>query len=986
MPIIDEDVLLGITTSGVTTNIPEPKAPESDQEERPGFIETAKAFTATENPLFGAAKSLGIGLPDVSDEFDPDFSPIEKLRSERPELSDYASNFIEVKNEQQYNRKLFNIEDELKQKEIFQKSSTLTKLSSGLAASIVDPLILIPAVGTISKASAAGRAVQGASQGIALGAAAGTVREGLLQATQETRTAEESITNIIAESALGGILGAGVGALSAPARGATQKVFAKALDGDDIPININSDNTLSVGAAETASELDDLGLAHINEKLAKVISGPEALRPPELRAALSPSESVRKIGEVFYNSNFIRNKNVEGISSGPKAQNAIFRREQGIIKTLKDADNLYLNYAGTTQLRAAFGAPKGKISHQDFSKRVWQNMTDANRIDEIAEVNKAAQVLRADMDKMAKELQQAKLLPEDIDPVVMRNYMSRVYNTDALMAPAARQRFVSKVSNWIRTHNKDGSLRKVIMDQDVADDEALKILDKIRGETDQQIAMSSISEGFVSKGKFLKERQLLIPDKEIAEFLDTDSLRLFKNYMTRASKLLETQKALENSGFESIQDVIKQIREESNRAAKGLGDDAVEAMNIGKKFKSEEDLANMMYRSMLGQLRKPGKGDRWAEGLLNYQFVRLLGGVTISSFPEAVMVPFRQGFFKTFRDGYLPMLRDFKNAKLSKDQLNDLTGALEFEQANVLRALGGIDDLDNLGRGKSKWEGYMDALTKGFTKASFIGHWTSMHRRIAAQVSASDLTRTIRRGPQGRDIERLAALGISKSDYARIDAQIQKHVQSYKGSYAINPHLWDDAEALEIFQSAIQTEIESAILKPGVESLPFFVQQNQWVKVMFQFKSFMSAATSKIAISGIQRRDKKVLTGAMGLITMGMLSSMAHDMVAGREIKENPEELLLDGISRSGILGLLMTTVLDTGKTFYSEKTNRFGGKFVSSNILGPSAGQIEELTRALQRVTDGDVTEKDIKALLRNIPFNNLFYIKALTDRVFSE
>ena len=985
MPIIDEDALLGATTAGVTTVSP-PEAPEAaPTQEAPGFLEAAKAFTATENPLFGVAKGLGIGLPEVDDTFDPDFRPIEKLQADRPELADYAKNFIDVKNEAQYNRVLFNIEDELGQKEIFARANTLTKITSGLAASLADPLILIPAVGTISKASRGGRALQGAVQGAALGAAGGLAREGILQATQETRTSGESITNILAESAIGGILGAGVGALSAGARGAAQKVLAKAIDGEDIPINVSEKGDLSVGAAETTSELESLGLARINENLAKVMSGPEGLRPPELRAALSPSEHVRKAGEVFYNSNYIRNKNIEGIGSGPKAQNAIFRREQQSINTLKEIDDIYLEYAGTSQFRAAFGAPKGKISHQDFSQRVWQNMVDAERVDQIAEVNRAAKRLREDMDVMAKELQAAKLLPEDIDPKLMRNYMSRVYNTDALMAPAARQRFVNKVSTWIRTHNKDGSLRKVVLDADEAELKAMDILEKIRGETDQQIALSAVAEGFVSKGKFLKERQLLIPDKEIAEFLDTDALRLYKNYMNRASKLLETQKALERAGYENIQDAIKSIREEANRATRGVTDPK-EAAEIGKKFKNEEELLNMMYRSMLGQLRKPGSSDRWAEALLNYQFVRLLGGVTISSFPELIMTPFRQGFLKTFRDGYLPMIRDFKAAKMSRNQLNDLTGALEFEQANVLRALGGIDNIDNLGRGKTKWEGYMDALTGGFVKASGIGHWTSMNRRLAAHVSAADLVRTISKGPQGADVERLAVLGISKSEYAQINAQIQKHVQEYKGSYAINPHLWDDKEALEMFQSAIQTEVEATILKPGVESLPFFVQKNQWVKVMFQFKSFMSAATSKIAISGIQRRDMNVFMGVMGLVTMGIVSSLAHDTIAGREIDDSPEEILMDGISRSGIMGLLGTSILDTAKTFYSEKTNRFGGKFVSSNILGPSAGMIEEGTRALQGVTDGEVTDKDMKALLRFIPFANLFYIKAISERALAE
>lgn len=993
MPIYSEDQILNVTRPGTAT--PEVAPEVSSKVEPTGFVDAVKAFYKVEDPVFNVVNKAGDYLSS-DHKFDPTFNPIERLESERPDLLDNVGNFVEVRNEEEYNTKVKQIDFENEQRQIYANAPTLTKLGAGITASVADPLILIPYVGVARHASRAARVGYGAAVGAGVGLGVSTTREGILSLTQETRTAEESMINIIAETALGGLLGAGAGALSDPVKGASRRILAKALQGEDFKVVVKGDKAeispLSVGAAETLSEIDKLGLTRINEKLAKTLSGPEFLRAPDLRAITSPSETVRKVGEIFYNSNYIREKHLEGIPSAPNAQNAIFRREQVAQKTLKAIDDLYLDYTGKGALRSTFdfSRPADKISHGEYSHRVWLNLVNENRTDKIAQVNKAAELIRKDMDDLVVELQKLELLPEDLNPKLARNYMTRIYDLNKLASPGARAKFVRKVSSWVKTHHKSGKPRVNPLDDSQAEDIAHEILDNIRGESDQQIALSSVAEGFISKGKFLKERQLLIPDSEISEFVNTDALKLYKNYTGKVSKLIETQRALNNAGFESFQDVIKQIRTEADRAVRGLSDsaeDLAKAAKIGKKFKDEEDLANMMYRSMLGQLRKPGKADRYAEALLNYQFTRLLGGVTISSLPELIMVPFRKGFLKTFRDGYLPMIKDLKASKLTKNQLNDLSGALEFEQANILRALGGIDDIGNIGRNKNSFERLHEGLTQGFVKATGIGYYTSFGRRLASQVSSADIVRTLRKASLNeKDVLRLAQIGIGKEHYEPLRTQIKKHVQSYKGSFVTNPQLWDDPDILRVFQNAIQQDVESAILKPGVEATPFFVQKSLWAKVIFQFKSFMSAATGKITISGLQRRDADTLLGLVALIGMGSLTSVIHDKIAGRDIPEDPVEILLDGISRSGVSGLLGTTVLDTSRAFYSERTRRFGGKFVSSNILGPSAGQIEELVRATQGLVDGDVNDREIKAGLRMIPFMNLFYIKLLTEQAFDE
>lgn len=998
MPFISKEHLLGSTTSGEPTKPKEePKAKPAESTEAfdvvaPGFsqdrVNAIGAAFNVENPI--ATIRSRAAEEDIDESFDPEFNPVQKQIDERPDLEAFGDRFVDDKNEEEYNRTISRIEYEQEQLEILAKVPTLTRAAYLMGAAVLEPTTLIPIVGIVNKARAGARIAKGLAEGTALAGGAGALREAALQQTLETRSLEQSAMNIIAEATLGGLIGGTVAGLSNPALKAMKEIVRKAATGEEFKYTLNKQGNIqiqadSVSAARKLDEMENLALAHINESFAKGLGGPEFLRAPQLRAATSVSTSLRKVGEAIFKAPFILKKHTEGIASGPNAQNLISKRLVKMENTLKAIDESYLKYTGKSRVSAAFGRVGDKISSKEFSERMWKKLTDEDYIDDIAEINNGAKLLRKEMDDMLAELQEVGILPKEIDPTLARQYMTRIYDHNTLSTLSNQEEFLDVVADWVRVHKKDGTKREIAIDEDKSRFIAEDVLDKILGESDEQISMAGITENFASKGKFTKERKLLIPDNLIEKFLVTDSTRLFKNYMARASKLLETQKALNRAGFENIQDVIKEIKAEARLAKKGVTDPE-EAINIQRRFEDAEKEAIMMYRSMTGQLRKPGKADRYVEALLNYQFVRLLGGVTISSIPEAVMLPFRIGFLKTLRNAYIPMMKSWKDARLSQEQLSDLLLGADMENNNILRALGNVDDVEKYGRAQNTYDRAQGFLTKGFIEASGIGPWTRGHLKIAYQATSADIIRTLKNGPQGLDIERLAAIGIGKKDYAKIVNAMERPVQELNGSFVLNPHLWKDKEALDLVLNAIQNQVEHVIIRPGAESLPYFVQQYIMAKPLFQFKSFMSAATGRITISGLQRRDAAALAGMMQLIAAGSISGAIHDKIAGRELSDDPVEMLLDGISRSGLSGLIGTTAMDIGLNRYNKKTRRFGGEHLASIAFGPSIGLLKDASNLANQLLDGKATNKDIKAATRLIPYNNLFYIKALTERAFGD
>lgn len=1007
MPLFSENDLLGNT--GFNSEAPEtPAAPEESS-----FVDTAVSAFKLENTVANVLRTYD---PNANRNLDPKFDPIAKLEADYPDMTQHASRFAKTLNEDDFNRTVSNITWEQEQRDIVERGPGLASLAGGMLGGIVDPLLFVPVIGAASKASTVGRT----AAIVAANAAGGTAaQEIILQGSQELRTAQESAINVVGAAALGGLLGAGIAAVSRSSRELASQSFVKSALGEDLAVDMDEVKRImttpkeevpvgggSLSAAEAPSSKEDLGLANINETVAKVLGGDvlglgDFLAPPDLRAAVSPSESARKLGEVFYNSSYLRNKNLDGVATKQNAQNAIFRQDMQVQQNVNLIDELYYQHTGKGQIGSAVALPEGKLKFNDFSSQVWNKLVDPDNAAVVPEAEKAAKIIRSDMDKISARLVKEGVLEEGIDPEFMRTYMSRVWDTDKLANPVVANRLVNKIAAFLEKNNYDGTPRMKNVDGQMVEDllpidnaieSATKFLESIKGESEQQIAMSMMAEDFISKGKFTKERVLQVPDTEIAEFLRTDGIQNYRNYMMRATRLLETQGALKRAGFENIQEVLSKLIDEKNAAVRGLTDspeDMAKALKIGQEFDKEAKLVKNMYRSMMGQMFKPGAASRALSHLRKYQTARLLGGVTISSLPDIAAVPFRMGLGKTLRDGWLPMVRSLKTWKASASQLDDISGALEFEQNNILRALSGEDDLAEIGKNRNFFDKSMDVMSEGFTKASGIGYWTGLQRRIAAQVSSADTMRTIVNGPKGKDVTRLASLGINKSDYKAIAAQIEKHAQQINGTFLMNGHLWDDAAALDKLKNAIQINVESSILRPGGESLPFAVQSSDIGKILFQFKSFSSAATGKILISGLQRRDASAALGFTYLVAMGALTGVIKAKIAGREPNEDIDALILDGISRSGVGGLVATTALDLGRGFTGEYATRFGDDALLGAIMGPSAGLIQDtakvITTTIKEAQEGEEDKAYDKAA-KMLPFQNLFYLKRLMQEAFGE
>lgn len=97
--------------------------------------------------------------------------------------------------------------------------------------------------------------------------------------------------------------------------------------------------------------------------------------------------------------------------------------------------------------------------------------------------------------------------------------------------------------------------------------------------------------------------------------------------------------------------------------------------------------------------------------------LQLVGGMTISAIPDMAKVVFSHGLTSTFRDGFIPMVRNFRTFKLAAQEVKDAGTALDMILDS--RAMAIYDITDDFGR-HTAFERGLTALSSRFGVVSLM--------------------------------------------------------------------------------------------------------------------------------------------------------------------------------------------------------------------------------------------------------------------------
>ena len=497
----------------------------------------------------------------------------------------------------------------------------------------------------------------------------------------------------------------------------------------------------------------------------------------------------------------------------------------------------------------------------------------------------------------------------------------------------------------------------------------------------------------------MKNRRFEIPDKEIEEFLDNDIEQLAGVYLrqTVADVELVRRFGADNDGnidkTLNLEAQRKEIQDEYGRLI-DQAKTSKERNKLTKEMNRRDKDVRAMVERMRGIYELPDQDNmihRFMNASRNLNFLRLMGGVTISSFPDMARVVMSEGLGRTFGTLMRPLTRGVANTRMASADVKFLGIGTDVLTGGRLEV---ISDIGDHALGNTKVERGLQSASNAFGNINLMNQWTSMMKTTHAISMQARVMDTLLKGRVPRGLSRL---GISRDEAFGIMEQVQKYGQKDGNAWIFNAKNWDNPDLALKWGAALKKESDRVIVVPGQEK-PLFMSSEAG-KTLFQFKSFMLSATQRITMAALQRQDEHLISGALTMVTFGALTYAIKEWEAGREISDDPKVWIMEGIDRSGALGIFM----EANNTLEKVSANNMGlravvgidspaSRFASRNakesFFGPTWGS--SLSTTLQVFNamsdDGEWKESDTRAVRRFIPGQNLTGFKTGLDKIENE
>ena len=980
----------------------------------PSLLETFGAAFRTQNVVGSFITSRG--MPDPY-RIEQDFDAIDYVKDD-PKFAPYVEEFAGIFNKQAADAKKQQILKEQQDRRTLDAAGGLGMVAE-MAAGVFDLPTLLPVGGAIM---GAGRGVAGSAARVGVGAGLdASVSEAALQATQVTRTAEETALNIGGSVILGGALGALVGRYFTPSEAGAlaRKIEAQESAFDEVTQGLAS---MSRAASAGAAARDAGPLTLKDEGIIRNLPGIN-IQDPMIRLQLSELDEAKGTVRGLAETPLEYVENAQGIATeiGGSVETRMKMWNAPLANTLRNIDTYYAQYYhGAPEVNAIqrrlsaslseFDRLRGKsekLTYREFKQEVAIAAFSGGE-HQIPQVKAAAADYRKIDDMMKQRAIEAGLFPEDVAVAGDVSHLFRMYNREKIIAERGE---FSRILQDYFTVKRDEMARveKVAKGADAAAKRAAEKADEFSRLTDAEIAAivdetintilgngsgripyDSIVSG--PRGP-LKERLLRIESARIQDFMELDIEQILRSQVRTMSADVELARKF---GTPDLAEQIRKINDEADAKIK-QATTPKERQRLEKARKAAVRDVEGIRDRLRGQYALPDNPDglvlRAGRVIRNLNYLRLLGGMTISAIPDLAKPVFTYGLTSTFKDGFLPMVRNFRGFRLAAGEVKAAGTALDMILDSRVMAM--ADITDDFGR-HSKFERGLQAMSTRFGLVSLMAPWNATIKQFTGMITMTNILRATRNVASGTatpdEIRKLAASSIDADMAKRIAKQFADHGDEQGGVLLAKGEAWTDNAALEAFRAAVVRDVDRVVVTPGQDK-PLWMS-TEIGKVIGQFKSFGIASIQKTTLSGLQQRDAATLNGTLLMLALGALTYKLKMDAAGKETSDNPAVWAVEAFDRSGLVGWLMEVNNASEKitrgtvglsAFTGEQVSRYASRNATASLLGPSLGTVQDILDVTGSTVSGDFQKSDARKLRQLIPGQNLFYLRGLFNTVES-
>ncbi|HDU8622766.1 hypothetical protein [Proteus mirabilis] len=557
-------------------------------------------------------------------------------------------------------------------------------------------------------------------------------------------------------------------------------------------------------------------------------------------------------------------------------------------------------------------------------------------------------------------------------------------------------RRLTRTANSLTRHDRirqSALSRMTPLEREELDAAADDIVNKIIGAPSGIVPSELIPDGLVKRAGFTKDRTLNIPDERIKDYLESDVNYVMENYIRQVAPEIELTAKF---GRVDMDNQIKAITEEYNQL---IADATTPKERSRLEARREADLRDIraMRDRLLGTYGAPKDPAslfvRAGRVARHVNFLRLLGGMTISSLPDMAR-PIMQHGLRSALKPLGKMLTDIGAMRIAKADLREMGIGLEYVLSSRSKV---IADLSDPYSRRSYLERGLQWSSQKFGNLTLMNQYTDTMKMWSGIITQSKVLKAANTLDAGgslskREIKKLAHIGIDESMLKRIADQFKRHGEDLDGMLTGHSHLWDDRVVRETFQAAVLKDVRTTVITPGIGDTPLMMS-SELGKIVMQFKTFFFATHNRALVSGIQSGDASFYYGALLQVALGSLVYVLKAKMAGRDINTEPANLVKEGLDWSGMMGWLgePNNVLEnlSGGTY--GMSAMFGGppasRYQSRNGIGALLGPTFDLGGDIKNITsgvlNGEFDDREVRSVRKLLPFQNLFYLSPLLNQV---
>jgi hypothetical protein len=922
--------------------------------ERPGLLDTLAAASRQATIAGSAYERIVNHNPDDTDPVPDGFDPLDGIAG----YEDYADDFADLRSPGEVAGLKSRIQEERGDREVLARAG-LGGVAPTIAMNLLDPSFLVAAAVpelALSKLIRIQRSLNAAARG----GAGAVAYETAMQNLQETRSPWESAINIGAGSLIGGVLGSLGKVVPKREMNKVDSAVREAIRSESGAASVRRPTTLQ-------AESFAAGGKQLSEIASRIPFAQTDLQKVFASESIEARTLLQEIAEVSP----LLSKNLDGFATPAAVESALLRHEGAVADFAIEMKKAWKQYKGRD-------LPEGerRLTRRQFEEAV-AGASRRNDYDVVPEVSKAAGVLRSRVfEPLKNEAQRLKLLPADADiNLFAASYFTRMYDRGQIRLRRGEW------DNLLERHYLGKGLDEGEA-KTVADDVTRRILGMDRGLANFHVM------GNVKNAGPLHERVLDIPDEQIEGFLVNDPVRVASSYARELGAQVEFTKRF---GDKDLKDSLQRVKDEY---AILRGRSAGDAKRIKKLDKEQTESIEAITRIRDRLYGRAGDAPQTIGGQRAVDFVRgwrnlvaaaKLGGTALTGGVQDL-----SRIVGTY--GFLPTARQLTRL-IAKPEFRELS------RANA-RRLGVATEVALARRAQVAADG---AITEGWTeklanttyKISGLNHVTDLWRTLAATLVEDKVLTTAAKVASGTNISKalraeMARLGLDEDALKGIAVQVEKHGAEVDGLQTSGSMQWTDGPLAEVYDSAIAKEARSNVMVPGAADRVWWAD-GEIGKTLGQIKSFALAAPTKLTMAPVQMLGQRRyaaaarLTGA--LFVGGYLSHAFRQLAAGKLPETDPVKAAGEAASESGLGGVTMDLVSPIARRFgVLGESARYSDRNVAGAYGGPAVGFMADLYDIGMNRTQGGLSASDLQAIRRNLPMQNLWYLRRAINALQGE